>query len=117
MKKSTLYYVELQGIEDLDIFLVGKDLIDWIEGRITAPPDLQLAWATSFKKFHINTTVADTVEQLEPGSGSSPENDRALSIPEEACVAHFSEARDYADWLVKNHNKYVIKDGYYGAIY
>ena len=109
--KPTLYYVELRGFEGIEILLVSKSLIDWIEGKITAPPDLQLAWTSNYHN------IADIIKNLEPGSGSSPDNDRALSIPVEACVAYFDEAREYADWLVQNHKKYIIKDGYYGAIY
>jgi hypothetical protein len=116
-KKSTLYYVELHGIEDTYIFLVGKDLINWIEGKISAPPDLQLAWESQQKKFYTNQTVSQIIKQLEPGQGSTRANDRALSIPEEACVVFFSDVRGYAEWFAKNKNKYIIKDGFYGGIY
>lgn len=33
-KKPILYYVELHGLEDTYIFLVGKDLIDWIDNLL-----------------------------------------------------------------------------------
>lgn len=117
MKKSTLFYVELMGINDIQILLVSKPLIKWIEGKITAPLDLQLAWESQEDKHKYKTSVWQIIKSLEPGTGGSPRNDRALSIPEEATIASFCDVRMYAEWYAKNKNKYNIKDGYHGAIY
>jgi hypothetical protein len=105
-KKQVLYSVELHGQGDTRIFLVTKDIYDWILNGGDAPEEIFKAWKREdLEKLH------------HEGSGSSSYNDRALSMPADAAKFYSDSTQDYARWYARNKNKYIVRDGLYGYIY
>jgi len=118
---TQVYLIDLSGQGDRWLRLVDKETFDWVCEGGDVPRSIAEKVFEGNKQYAPNDTLEDVIEALEGFEGSSPDNDRALALPETApgvLYDDFGGSIKELNKFMKDNDMEIADDGeFVGGIY